>query len=176
MLYIVQVKYRNENSVSRSLYRFIWGVTMHVSHCLTYTDTEYGQQKEKKKLQHQIKMFFYPQLPDRCLFFARNNEKYCQVDFYTSNTMWKHTLLYSRNNSTRSVQIRNWSVDPANQTRWLDMQVEAYKTDRLVTPFHWRKKRLSSGKCLLNSIYVNLTNIFSKPDEYISIYCWRSSG
>lgn len=158
MLYIVQVKYRNENSVSRSLYRFIWGVTMHVSHCLTYTDTEYGQQKEKKKLQHQIKMFFYPQLPDRCLFFARNNEKYCQVDFYTSNTMWKHTLLYSRNNSTRSVQV------------------EAYKTDRLVTPFHWRKKRLSSGKCLLNSIYVNLTNIFSNPDEYISIYCWRSSG
>lgn len=158
MLYIVQVKYRNENSVSRSLYRFIWGVTMHVSHCLTYTDTEYGQQKEKKKLQHQIKMFFYPQLPDRCLFFARNKEKYCQVDFYTSNTMWKHTLLYSRNNSTRSVQV------------------EAYKTDRLVTPFHWRKKRLSSGKCLLNSIYVNLTNIFSKPDEYISIYCWRSSG
>lgn len=114
--------------------------------------------RKKKKLQHQIKMFFYPQLPDRCLFFARNKEKYCQVDFYTSNTMWKHTLLYSRNNSTRSVQV------------------EAYKTDRLVTPFHWRKKRLSSGKCLLNSIYVNLTNIFSKPDEYISIYCWRSSG
>lgn len=83
-MYVVQVlmKYSSKNkknSVSWSLCRFIWGVTIHVSHCFVvyvYRQSRlrlYGQQRKETpasdKKQTNKKELFYPHLPDRCLGF-----------------------------------------------------------------------------------------------------------
>lgn len=132
----------------------------------------------RKKLQHQIKIVFYPQLPDRFVFLHRIMKEDCYVDFYTSNTMQKRTLLYSRNNSANSVQIKTkkTSVDPANQTRYLDMQVELYKNGSNINTFLFDKLNSILGEMSVQQHLCELrlkTSICSKPDEYTSSYCWK---
>lgn len=109
MLYIVQVLMKNS-----SLKAFLEACTgsSEALQCMCHTVLFYvyrhrgSMDSRRKKLQHQIKIFFYQQLPDRLFwgFFAQNNERILFRHLHIKCYVKTHPAVQQKHYSTNSEQ------------------------------------------------------------------------